>query len=181
MKLETLEGDDLFVIHDLMSAEDCQEHIDRSEALGYETFTIGGEVVHNYRDNSRVIVDDPALADALWQTAAGMLPARREGMVASGLNPRFRYYRYSGTESFKPHHDGSVRIGRSESLLTFMVYLANVGSGGETRFYARGLGVTHEIKPEAGKALVFDHGLLHEGVAVTEGTKYVLRTDVMYG
>ncbi len=27
-----------------MSAEDCREHIDRSEALGYETFTIGGEV-----------------------------------------------------------------------------------------------------------------------------------------
>jgi hypothetical protein len=30
-------------------------------------------------------------------------------------------------------------------------------------------------------ALVFDHGLIHEGAAVTDGVKYVLRSDVMYG
>jgi len=28
--------------------------------------------------------------------------------------------------------------------------------------------------------LLFDHKILHAGMAVTSGTKYVLRTDVMY-
>jgi hypothetical protein len=29
-------------------------------------------------------------------------------------------------------------------------------------------------------ALIFEHQLLHEGAAVTQGRKYVLRSDVMY-
>jgi prolyl 4-hydroxylase len=37
------------------------------------------------------------------------------------------------------------------------------------------------VTPEAGLALIFDHDLLHEGAAVLEGQKYVLRSDVMYG
>ena len=41
--------------------------------------------------------------------------------------------------------------------------------------------VMHAVQPKVGMALVFEHAILHEGVAVEEGTKYVLRTDVMYG
>jgi prolyl 4-hydroxylase len=29
-------------------------------------------------------------------------------------------------------------------------------------------------------ALLFDHGLIHEGAELAEGIKYVLRSDVMY-
>ena len=36
------------------------------------------------------------------------------------------------------------------------------------------------VLPEAGKALFFDHHVLHQGAPVREGLKYVLRTDVMY-
>ena len=36
------------------------------------------------------------------------------------------------------------------------------------------------ITPEQGKALVFYHRQLHEGMPVVKGRKYVLRTDVMY-
>ena len=36
------------------------------------------------------------------------------------------------------------------------------------------------VTPERGKALVFYHRQLHEGLPVVRGRKYVLRTDVMY-
>jgi WD40 repeat protein len=71
------------------------------------------------------------------------------------------------------------------SRLTCMLYLNDGAefSGGATRYYAERaedselLGV---VRPEAGTLIVFDHELWHDGEAVTAGTKYVLRTDVLY-
>ena len=60
--------------------------------------------------------------------------------------------------------------------LTFMVYLNEGFAGGATRFLDHGV----EVEPRTGRALLFQHALLHEGVTVGEGVKYVLRTDVMY-
>ena len=37
-----------------------------------------------------------------------------------------------------------------------------------------------EVTPTAGMALFFRHAMLHEGVEVTRGLKYVLRTDLMF-
>jgi hypothetical protein len=61
-----------------------------------------------------------------------------------------------------------------------MVYLSGVEEGGETNFYRPGGVLQFAIRPSPGKALVFDHRRLHEGAAVRQGRKYVLRTDVMY-
>ena len=36
------------------------------------------------------------------------------------------------------------------------------------------------VRPVTGMALVFAHHQLHEGCVVEKGTKYVMRTDVMY-
>ena len=121
MKRETIDGDRIFVIHDFLSSDECKRHIERSEAIGYETFTIGGEVFHGYRDNARVIVEDVVLADTLWALAAEHVPPMIDLQFASGFNPRFRYYRYTSSEAFAPHYDGSSRIGDRVSKLTFMV------------------------------------------------------------
>jgi hypothetical protein len=56
-----------------------------------------------------------------------------------------------------------------------MIYLNDTYKGGATRFE------TFALEGQAGMALVFDHGLIHEGGEVSEGLKYVLRSDVMYG
>jgi prolyl 4-hydroxylase len=61
------------------------------------------------------------------------------------------------------------------SLLTFMIYLNGGYKGGATRFESLA------VRGQPGTALVFEHGLIHEGGEVTEGVKYVLRSDVMYG
>ena len=36
------------------------------------------------------------------------------------------------------------------------------------------------MSPRAGTALIFNHDTLHEGQPVTEGTKYIIRTEVMF-
>ncbi len=117
----------------------------------------------------------------MWRRAAAFVPQRREGWSACGLHERFRFYRYGAAEKFGAHYDGAVNRGESEvSKLTFMIYLCDVDEGGSTNFYGPGLVTQHEVRPARGRALVFDHGRLHEGAPVLSGRKYVLRTDVMY-
>ena len=55
-----------------------------------------------------------------------------------------------------------------------MVYLNDTYEGGATRFEST------KVVGSAGMALVFQHGLVHEGSKVTSGVKYVLRSDVMF-
>ncbi len=64
-----------------------------------------------------------------------------------------------------------------------MIYLNDGYRGGATRF--EWTEVTRfewtEVNGKEGMALVFEHGLVHEGAELTEGLKNVLRSDVMYG
>ena len=89
--------------------------------------------------------------------------------------------RYAGKQSFAPHHDGSASLGGLHTQFTFLVYLSDVVKGGETRFFDGDRNVTYTIRPEVGKALIFEHPIRHEGLAAESGTKYILRTDVLYG
>jgi hypothetical protein len=72
-----------------------------------------------------------------------------------------------------------------ESQMTFMIYLNDGMTGGETRFFADMQQVVRQcpylsVQPKEGMALVFLHSIWHEGAVVYTGQKYVLRTDVMY-
>jgi hypothetical protein len=43
--------------------------------------------------------------------------------------------------------------------------------------------ILYEVVPEAGSALIFPQyhkDYLHEGAKLMNGTKYILRTDIMY-
>lgn len=181
MRLEPLDGESVFVIHELLSPGECQELIARSEDLGYEAAAVGGELIPQMRNNARTFLEDAELAADLWRRAAPFVPRSIEGSQACGLHERFRFYRYELAEQFGLHMDGSVRRGETEeSRLTFMIYLSEVEEGGETNFYQAGMNLQFSVQPSAGKALVFDHVRLHEGAPVRKGRKYVLRTDVMY-
>jgi 2-oxoglutarate-Fe(II)-dependent oxygenase superfamily protein len=181
MILKPAVGENLFVIPGFLPAEDCERLIARSEALGYEAATLGEELVPQLRNNARLILDDPDLGMALWERARALLPARLGAWQAVGLNPRFRFYRYTTAELFGPHGDGCISLDNGQqSQLTFMVYLSDVAAGGATRFYSPGGVVSLEVRPERGKAIAFAHRLIHEGAAVIDGCKYVLRSDVMF-
>jgi predicted 2-oxoglutarate/Fe(II)-dependent dioxygenase YbiX len=169
-----------YVVPDLLTPEECREYVELTEAKGYEaapiTTAAGFKMRPDIRNNTRVIVDDPERAEALWLRSRDEIPTFFRGRQAIGLNERFRFYRYDPGERFAPHRDGPFRRENGEmSLLTFLVYLNEGFSGGQT--VVEGLRIT----PRRGMALIFDHQLLHEGAAVTGGRKYVLRSDVMFG
>jgi hypothetical protein len=171
-----------FTAPGLLSADECAGVIARAEALGFSP--TGGLYPAGYRDNDRLVIDDDALADLLWGRLAPLVGAEGNG-EASGLNRRFRLCRYRGGQSFCVHRDGPyVPSGTRRSLLTCQVYLNDAGEmrGGSTRFFADASGgeAIASVRPEVGMAVVFDHRLWHDGEPVVEGTKWVLRTDVMF-
>jgi prolyl 4-hydroxylase len=170
----------VFTIDGVLSPDECQAMIARAESKGFEIATItawdGPRVDRATRSNDRVIVDDTDLAHDVWTRVSAHIPQVRSGRQVRGLNERFRFYRYTPGQRFYWHSDGPFARDNGElSLLTFMVYLSEDYGGGATRFESL------TVAGRMGMALVFDHGLIHEGASVTEGVKYVLRSDVMYG
>jgi predicted 2-oxoglutarate/Fe(II)-dependent dioxygenase YbiX len=171
----------VFTIPNVLTAAECASTIARIEALGPTSAPIttarGFEMRPEVRNNQRVMFDDLALASELFARIAAELPDPLCGMRKIGVNERFRCYRYTPGQYFAPHFDGAfVRNHHERSLLTFMIYLNEGFDGGGTAF----LDDDRLIVPRTGAALLFQHRLLHEGCVLVAGTKYVLRTDVMY-
>jgi len=180
-----LDADQIFVIPEFLSPEECQRHIAHSESTGFDdapiTTSIGFAMRKDIRDNLRVMCDDVELAANWYERLAPFMPAKRLAWHVCGLNERFRYYRYDVGQRFAPHFDGCFRRSdMEESLFTFMIYLNDDFTGGETKFYVQDGRLRVSVKPERGKALVFWHSQLHEGAPVEKGRKYVVRSDVMY-
>lgn len=174
-------SDGIFVVRNVFSAAECQRFIALSESQGYDAATINGfgGAVHcpEIRNNDRVILDDEALAEELWEGCKYFLPRVLNGRRALGLNERLRFYRYEKGQKFAPHVDGYYhRPNGEQSLLTWMIYLNEDFKGGATKFYGAGV----RVKPETGMMLVFRHALLHEGAEIRSGRKYVLRSDIMF-
>jgi hypothetical protein len=185
MHREAVAGESIFSIEGFLSQEECDGFIAASEGRGYEaapiTSRFGAVLRTEIRNNDRAVVDDPELAAAWFQRAQPFPPTRIGQWLLSGLNERFRFYRYDPGQSFKRHYDASFVRGPSEqSLLTLMVYLNLDFTGGTTEFYHPDDRPLASVSPRKGMALVFDHQIVHEGGPVESGRKYVLRTDVMY-
>jgi hypothetical protein len=75
---------------------------------------------------------------------------------------------------------GGTRPGGAERALPLLplIYLSDGYEGGETTFDVDG--TLTDVCGERGDVVVFPHRLRHRGSVVTAGTKYMLRTDVMY-
>jgi len=59
-------------------------------------------------------------------------------------------------------------------MLSFLIYLSDDFELGYTEF------AWEKIHPQIGMALIFPHNISHRAISPVNGTKYVLRTDVMY-
>jgi prolyl 4-hydroxylase len=175
-----LAGEAIVVVPGFFTPEECDDAIRLTEAHGFRAAPIttyrGFVMRPDVRNNTRVMIDDHDAARRLWERMESLVRPSVGDWTAVGLNERFRYYRYDEGQYFKRHADGAfVRSDVERSLYTAMVYLNDGFTGGATEF------IGHDpVVPRRGMLLLFDHGLVHEGAAVTRGRKYVLRTDVMY-
>lgn len=195
-------SDKIFTVAQVLSVEECKEYIAMTENIGYQdapvSFSTGAVVVPEIRNNRRVMIDDEQISQTLWQKVKNYVPSVLDNRQAVGLNERIRFYRYKPGQRFAPHMDGYFERENGErSLWTFMLYLNQDFSGGETIFFSaeeylnklkvknlkpkdQSYLVGATVVPQTGSALFFQHQLPHEGAEVKVGCKYVLRTDVMY-
>jgi prolyl 4-hydroxylase len=183
VKIQYLNGRKIFVIPQFLTPAECSAFIEKSEQIGYADAPIntsfGTVMLKDVRDNQRILLDDPELASVWWERAKELLVEEWFGWKVVGLNERFRFYRYDPGQRFAPHTDGCFERDTGEqSHFTFLVYLNDGFEGGATAFYESRDSLL--VWPQAGKALVFYHRQVHEGMPVARGRKYVLRTDVMY-
>lgn len=172
-------SDEVYIIQNFWTKEKCNSFIKQTEAKGYREATIdagmGQRVVKSVRNNKRVMYIDQDLATEIWSDLSQLAPQTIGNSEAIGLNEMFRFYRYHPGEEFKRHRDQSfIRNSDEASFYTFMIYLNDNFEGGETSFPDK------IVRPIAGLALIFLHSLEHAGNPVKKGTKYVLRTDIMY-
>lgn len=176
MKLDN----DIFCIKEFMSKEECKKWIKFSEEKGYELAKINMEfrtqvVNTSIRDNKRVIYDNEELALSLWDRIRPYVITETEYGIACGLNERFRFYKYLPKQQFRTHQDGSfIRNIKEWSSYTLIIYLNEEMEGGDTEFPG------FSIQPKTGAALIFKHEIVHAGLPIKTGVKYVLRTDIMY-
>ncbi|OJD19094.1 hypothetical protein ACJ73_08666 [Blastomyces percursus] len=148
------------------------------------------------------------LRDVPHITSHGPAEHQEEIWRLARLNERLRFLRYYRGEYFHPHVDGCyvTPSGEEISYFTVHIYLNGCSSGrkvtdlcnfspeqinslplrgGATTFsppyIASDDARTFSVYPKSGTALIFQqNGLAHSGDEVLQGTKYTLRTDMMF-
>ncbi|KAL3894460.1 MAG: hypothetical protein SGCHY_005263, partial [Lobulomycetales sp.] len=194
-------ADEAFTLSGVFSAGECAQLMQCGERIGYLDALSYGTAGRMAAQGCVWIVPS-SLHAQLFARVEPHLPAEIKGRALTGLNRRFRFYRYTPQHcEYRAHVDGSwppsgfhpengdykfdVSEGRQWSCLTFLIYLNDGFRGGSTSFFwpdpdgglaARG------IRPRAGCVAVFPHGdttgaLVHEGSRVTECEKVIIRTD----
>jgi len=170
----------------------------------------GGEqmLALDTRNCGRIIWDDSDIIGKIWNRVKDHVPELQkfqntpvilgpgptkwqETWQMTRLNERMRFLKYGAMQYFYAHFDGAYETpDRTErSYFTLHLYLNDSDPegpdgellGGSTEFHSMNMQRSYKVKPKIGRVLIFQHrGLLHSGEEVISGTKYTLRTDIMY-
>lgn len=168
------------------------------------------KLITDTRNCGRIIWDDRNVVAKIWDRVKESLPEihslkgmphvtgygpvkRGETLVMTRLNERMRFLKYTEGQYFRHHCDGSYVTpdGKEISYYTLHLYLnepelkteSQHGGGGATRFHSLSWDDEKyfDVEPKVGRVLIFQHrDLLHSGDDIIKGTKYTLRTDLMY-
>jgi hypothetical protein len=100
------------------------------------------------------------------------------GMRSCGVDENMQLYRLQEGAGVVPQHVDEDFDGpdNTRALCSILVYLNNGYVGGETVFNS----TTPAPRVAVGGGLVFRHDILHEGLTVLSGEKYVLKTDLLF-
>jgi 2OG-Fe(II) oxygenase superfamily len=161
-----------------MTPAECRALVALAQSAGFVSApvrTVGGPVaMPAIRNNDRCIIESPDWVALIWQRLQALGLPILEGQRPIGLPRELRFYQYREGQRFKMHKDGPWKENGQISKLTLLIYLNEGFIGGETNFR------TFDLAPTTGLLCLFEHAIWHEGVAVSSGTKFVLRSDVLY-
>ena len=167
----------LKVIDNLLTKQECEDLIKNFESKKDQVKFIDRGIAEYYRLEE----DDPQLADKLWNRIKRLLPSVYQGGLISNMNTHFRYSKYEPGMQFERHRDGiNQDQNGNRSVCTLNIFLNDNFDGGETDFFEGKNGnLIKSVKPQPGRAALFDGQIYHCGNKVLKDCKYLIRTDVM--
>ncbi|BAE57702.1 hypothetical protein F9C07_2661 [Aspergillus flavus] len=207
LTLDPLLPDQIYLIPNFFTANLCKTYVSFLSSLPLTTTPGKPKKGDAVRVNDRFQIQDERFAESLWSgTALKDLVMNGDGEGERsmkeiwggeplGLNANIRIYRYSKGQFFAQHYDDSNTLTFSSpshpsqparTTWTLLIYLTTC-SGGETIFYPESTRGNRNpepvsVAPVTGMALLHRHGdrcLLHEGSEVSDGEKWVLRSDLV--
>lgn len=194
----------VYFIKNLFSEKECGEII--SKTISYYK-SLKDEYLESERKCNRILSINHNLANVIWERIkilnfpndAIPIGFGTDGIwEASGVNECIRYIQYeSPSIGFLPHRDASfIRDEDNRSIYTIIIYINEDFEGGHTQIYQPNMErvepilVKDELKngyqilldfiPKIGSAIIFDHDTIHKGCPVIKGTKYIIRTDIIF-
>ena len=177
----------MFEFKDLLSEKECDFLVKISHDIGYQQteFSDSKAKIHNNSRNKNTNnYYNRELAQTILMRLKDHIPIEFRGSKLVSVNDAFRFFRYEKGHEFNWYRDGKFSNSRAEvNQFTLLVYLNDDFEGGHTTFTSRHTPYDFEefwLKPKKGDGLAFYHDLTHRGDKVFSGTKYVLRSDLMY-
>lgn len=160
----------------------------------------------NERQCNRICVIDSNFARLLWSRMSHVIQkikCKNEQWKPLRINDCMRISEYpSPSIGFTPHYDNQYNESDTiKSFFSIVIYLNNGFDGGDTLFYEcdesklnGGITIREEIdinggidaykltriKPISGNGILFDHSFLHASDKIIKGTKYIIRTDLIF-
>lgn len=144
---------DAFYLDNVLSVEECEFLIRKTEDSGYQFWDTSGDAAVEFRTAYTLETEAPQFADKVWRRIARLVDAHygtlritaedpkhevdTEGeWTPVGVNELLLFGRYLDGGHFSPHTDGYVcRDFNERTMLTGILYLNAPRWGGETRIY----------------------------------------------
>jgi hypothetical protein len=195
-----------FVLENFFSEEECSHYIDQSLEIGYKP--LSGEYPSRYRNCERACVLSGDLSSIMWKRILKFLTKEDiDGIKPMDfnndgiwkpfkVNEGMKFTKYLKGQYFKPHIDGLITLKENESTIhTVIVYLNDDFEGGDTHFLKvpeegfvkflegskdENYEILETYKPKKGSCLIFPNYHCHSGSTLTNGTKYILRTEIVF-
>ncbi len=199
-----------FQLLNVLTSQEADRLVALSEMLGYHEdspVSLPHQIRHN--ENFNWVVSQ-AIDTTLWQRSGHLVTEQWQGQTAQGINARFRFYKYKKGDFFSPHTDGAwpgSRVVNKQlvasaypnlySQYTYLIFLSDDYQGGRTQFMVNQAdpgkpaknpknAKVVPVRTPKGAVLCFPHGThplhcLHASEEITQGTKYVIRTDILFG
>ena len=187
----------IYTIDNFLTSNECNDILIKIKKNNFQKAPIGSNkksIETDFRNNSRTFIEDLDFSKKLFNKLKNLkiIPRQMTNNLykLSGLYKHTLFYKYDKGEYFKEHYDNEKKDGNKKSFFTVLIYLNDDFEGGETTFiHNKRLLIKNKIKnekiltpiiPKQGKLLVFRHNILHEGSLLINGSKIVLRSDIMY-
>lgn len=160
----------IWIVEDFISPFQCDEIIDKIEKTNFK-------VARQYKEgrhNKESFLEEAAIVELLRNKFKEIGASRNSpGFTVTDFSLPLEFYKYETGDFIKRHSDAPRESKGRHSKLTLVLYLSDNCKGGETFFEKYNV----KINPKIGAALLFEQQLNHEALIVTEGIKYVLRTN----